>query len=122
MLKLVFASVPVGCARNGMSSVFTTDMLDLRDAEQYLLFWFVVGNVENGDLVGRGNPVIYVHVEGLLIRYRHAVFLFVKWELHCNSNVNGGGRLVRLTNHRVVRLHNALHITYERKMDVVTTG
>lgn len=90
--------------------------------KKQVLFRLVVGNVENGDLVGRGNAVIYVHVEGLLIRYRHLVFLFVKWELHCNSNVNGGGWLVRLMNYGVVRLYNALNITHKRKMDVMTTG
>ena len=38
MLKLAFASVPAGCARNGISSVFTTDMLDFRDPENKYYF------------------------------------------------------------------------------------
>ena len=44
-----------------MSSVFTTEMLNMSWDRKNPLFRLVVGNVENGDLVGGGDSVVQVH-------------------------------------------------------------
>lgn len=72
------------------------------------LFRFVVGNVENDDLLRRGDNVVQVHVDRLLLREGSIVVLFVSTDSIIDVNVNGARGLVRFVQHGIVRLHDAL--------------
>lgn len=86
------------------------------------LFRFVVGNVENDDLLRRRDDVVQVHVDRLLLREGSVVVLFVNPDSIIDVNVNGARGLVRFVQHGIVRLYDALRLIQRTNRNVVLAG